>query len=148
MCTVALLNLNFVDIKDFLAPSLAEVFEVVFGWLLKHWILYSYHGAGHNFSIIHVTVSASKMAKLIAKKERNCNCFGEVVGGILLQLVCLSACLLLFNNGLLGLLCETLFQNSDGKYNPYPVKILEVLMMAGGALVINQMNNDPQPWRR
>ena len=118
----------YLDAREFLDPSVVEIFAVIIGFVLKHAILLSYHKSGHNFSIIHVTYAATMLAKLAVKKNpecSDCNCFGKFCLGIFLQLCCLLGCQSFSNYGFFGWIGRSLCEKYNWNYHPFVLKSIE-----------------------
>ena len=113
--------------KRWLPPSFAEVLAVIVGFGLQHTVLLLYHKENHIYSVIHVAIAFSLLAKSKANRDKNIDFGEEFVMAIFGQFYCLLLCQLLSNYGLLGWICRKFCKANHLNFSPIPLKIIEVL---------------------
>ena len=114
--------------RRLLLPSLAEIFAVIVGAALQHIVLLSYHKENHIYSVIHVAIAFSHLAKLEADRDRSFNFGGEFVMAIFGQFCGLLLCQLLSNHGFFGWICQKMCKAVNWNFSPIPLKLIEVLL--------------------
>ena len=116
------------EIRRLLLPSLAEIFAVIVGVVLQHIVLFSYHKENHIYSVVHVAIAFSHLAKLEADRDRSFNFGGEFAVAIFGQFCGLLLCQLLSNHGFFGWICREICKAFDWNFSPIPLKLIEVLL--------------------
>ena len=113
--------------RKLLLPSFAEILAVIIGFVLQHIVLLLYHKENHIYSVIHVAIAISHLAKLMAEGDANVTFGGEFVAAIFGQFGGLLLCQFLSNHGFLGWICREMCKAFHWNFSPIPLKIIEVL---------------------
>ena len=112
--------------RRLLWPSLAETFAVIAGFFLQHAVLLLYHKENHIYSVFHVAIAFSHLAKVKAICDKNCNFCGEFALAVIVQFFGLLLCQLLSNHGFFGEICRKICKANDWNFSPIPLKFIEV----------------------